>query len=174
MAEQGSISTEVLPFPATLLEDGSLILGQLRAVLWESQPMGWQPGGLHCAGAADHAGSSPCRAGKFPWRDQHSLHGQTCPVTSQPQQLPASSASQGQNFSHMAARHQAEQESEEEEEQQQRKASAAGQKEQQGQKGLSFKCLRSFRHKISGDNWRKLQDPGLEAGSKVSSGGGSW
>nr|XP_013055842.2 FYVE, RhoGEF and PH domain-containing protein 2 isoform X8 [Anser cygnoides] len=128
--------------------------------------MGWQPGGLHCAGAADHAGSSPCRAGKFPWRDQHSLHGQTCPVTSQPQQLPASSASQGQNFSHMAARHQAEQESEEEEEQQQRKASAAGQKEQQGQKGLSFKCLRSFRHKISGDNWRKLQDPGLEAGSK--------
>uniref|UniRef100_A0A8B9BLB6 FYVE, RhoGEF and PH domain containing 2 n=1 Tax=Anser brachyrhynchus TaxID=132585 RepID=A0A8B9BLB6_9AVES len=107
-----------------------------------------------------------CGAGKFPWRDQHSLHGQTCPVTSQPQQLPASSASQGQNFSHMAARHQAEQESEEEEEQQQRKASAAGQKEQQGQKGLSFKCLRSFRHKISGDNWRKLQDPGLEAGSK--------
>uniref|UniRef100_A0A8B9QYY0 FYVE, RhoGEF and PH domain-containing protein 2 n=2 Tax=Anas platyrhynchos TaxID=8839 RepID=A0A8B9QYY0_ANAPL len=67
----------------------------------------------------------------------------------------------------MAARHQAEQESEEEEEQQKRKASAAGQKEQQGQKGLSFKCLRSFRHKISGDNWRRQQDPGLEAGSKV-------
>uniref|UniRef100_A0A8C3CXX1 FYVE, RhoGEF and PH domain containing 2 n=1 Tax=Cairina moschata TaxID=8855 RepID=A0A8C3CXX1_CAIMO len=66
----------------------------------------------------------------------------------------------------MAARHQAEQESEEEEEQQKRKASAAGQKEQQGQKGLSFKCLRSFRHKISGDNWRRQQDPGLEAGSK--------
>ncbi|XP_038020990.1 FYVE, RhoGEF and PH domain-containing protein 2 isoform X9 [Anas platyrhynchos] len=66
----------------------------------------------------------------------------------------------------MAARHQAEQESEEEEERQKRKASAAGQKEQQGQKGLSFKCLRSFRHKISGDNWRRQQDPGLEAGSK--------
>ncbi|XP_040392165.1 FYVE, RhoGEF and PH domain-containing protein 2 isoform X3 [Cygnus olor] len=128
--------------------------------------MGWEPGGLHCAGAADHTGSPPCRLGKFPWRDRHSLHGQTCPVTSQPQQLPASSASQGQNFSHMSARHQAEQESEEEEEQQQRKASAAGQKEQQGQKGLSFKCLRSFRHKISGDNWRRQQDPGLEAGSK--------
>ncbi|XP_068512993.1 FYVE, RhoGEF and PH domain-containing protein 2-like isoform X9 [Anas acuta] len=66
----------------------------------------------------------------------------------------------------MAARHQAEQESEEEEERQKRKASAAGQKEQQGHKGLSFKCLRSFRHKISGDNWRRQQDPGLEAGSK--------
>ncbi|XP_032059314.1 FYVE, RhoGEF and PH domain-containing protein 2 isoform X2 [Aythya fuligula] len=66
----------------------------------------------------------------------------------------------------MAARHQAEQESEEEEEQQKRKASAAGQKEQEVQKGLSFKCLRSFRHKISGDNWRRQQDPGLEAVSK--------
>ncbi|XP_009580328.1 PREDICTED: FYVE, RhoGEF and PH domain-containing protein 2, partial [Fulmarus glacialis] len=55
----------------------------------------------------------------------------------------------------MAARHQAEQENEEEEE-----------KEQQGQRGLSFKCLRSFRHKIIEDNWRRQQDPGLEPGSK--------
>lgn len=62
----------------------------------------------------------------------------------------------------MAARHQAKQENEGEEEE-----------EQQGQKGLSFKCLRSFRHKISEDNWRRQQDPGLEPGSKVSSGGGS-
>lgn len=60
----------------------------------------------------------------------------------------------------MAARHQAEEEDEEEE-------------EQQGRQGLSFKCLRSFRHKIREDNWRRQQDPGLELGSKVSSGGGS-
>lgn len=61
----------------------------------------------------------------------------------------------------MAARHQVEQENKEEEE------------EQQGQRGLSFKCLRSFRRKISEDNWRRQQDPGLEPGSKVSSGSGS-
>lgn len=60
----------------------------------------------------------------------------------------------------MAARHQAEQENKEEE-------------EQQGQRGLSFKCLRSFRHKISEDNWRRQQDPDLETGSKVSSRGTS-
>lgn len=58
----------------------------------------------------------------------------------------------------MAARYQPEQENEE---------------GQQGQRGLSFKCLRSFRHKISEDNWRRQQDPGLEPGSKVSSGGSS-
>lgn len=61
----------------------------------------------------------------------------------------------------MAARHQGKQEQEEEEE------------ERQGQLGLSFKCLRSLRQKISGDDWRRQQEPGLEAGSKVSSGGGS-
>ncbi|XP_068275259.1 FYVE, RhoGEF and PH domain-containing protein 2 isoform X2 [Nyctibius grandis] len=88
-------------------------------------------------------------ASKFPWRDQHS---QTAPATSQPQQLPASPASQGQSLSQMAARHQVEQGNEEE--------------EQQGQRGLSFKCLRSFRHKIREDNWRRQQDPGLEPGSK--------
>ena len=60
----------------------------------------------------------------------------------------------------MALRHQAEQENEAEE-------------EQQGRRGLSFKCLRSFRHKISEDDWRRQQDPGLEPGSKVSSRGGS-
>uniref|UniRef100_A0A8B9ZB60 FYVE, RhoGEF and PH domain containing 2 n=1 Tax=Buteo japonicus TaxID=224669 RepID=A0A8B9ZB60_9AVES len=48
----------------------------------------------------------------------------------------------------MAARHQAEEEDKEEE-------------EQQGQRGLSFKCLRSFRHKIREDNWRRQQDPAL-------------
>lgn len=64
MAEQGSISTEVLPFPTILLEDGSL--GQLRTVLWESQPMGWQPGGLHCAGASDRAGSPPLQGWQIP------------------------------------------------------------------------------------------------------------
>ncbi|XP_075378092.1 FYVE, RhoGEF and PH domain-containing protein 2 isoform X3 [Mycteria americana] len=90
-------------------------------------------------------------AGKFAWRDKQAPHGQTAPATSQPQQLPASPASQ--SLSQMAARHQAEQENEEEE-------------QQRGQRGLSFKCLRSFRHKISEDNWRRQQDPGLEPGSK--------
>ncbi|KAM7082321.1 FYVE, RhoGEF and PH domain-containing protein 2 isoform 3-T4 [Ciconia maguari] len=90
-------------------------------------------------------------AGKFAWRDKQTPHGQTTPAGSQPQQLPASPASQ--SLSQTAARHQAEQENEEEE-------------QQPGQRGLSFKCLRSFRHKISEDNWRRQQDPGLEPGSK--------
>ncbi|XP_054037115.1 FYVE, RhoGEF and PH domain-containing protein 2 isoform X1 [Rissa tridactyla] len=92
-------------------------------------------------------------ASKFSWRDKQAPHDQAAPATSQPQQLPASPASQGQGLSQMAARHQAEQENKEEE-------------EQQGQRGLSFKCLRSFRHKISEDNWRRQQDPGFETGSK--------
>ncbi|KAM6333147.1 LOW QUALITY PROTEIN: FYVE, RhoGEF and PH domain-containing protein 2 [Alca torda] len=92
-------------------------------------------------------------ASKFSWRDKQAPHGQAAPATSQPQQLPASPASQGQSLSQVAARHQAEQENKEEE-------------KQQGQRGLSFKCLRSFRHKISEDNWRRQQDPGLEPGSK--------
>ncbi|KAM9268627.1 LOW QUALITY PROTEIN: FYVE, RhoGEF and PH domain-containing protein 2 [Morus bassanus] len=87
-------------------------------------------------------------AGKFACRDKQAPHSQTTPATSQPQQLPASPASQSP--SQMAAGHQVEQEKE----------------EQQGQRGISFKCLRSFRHKISQDNWRRQQDPGLEPGSK--------
>ncbi|XP_029855350.2 FYVE, RhoGEF and PH domain-containing protein 2 isoform X2 [Aquila chrysaetos chrysaetos] len=89
---------------------------------------------------------------KFPWRDKQPPYGQTTPATSQPQQLPASPNSRDQSLSQMAARHQAEEEEEEE--------------EQQGRRGLSFKCLRSFRHKIREDNWRRQQDPGLELGSK--------
>ncbi|KAM6370045.1 FYVE, RhoGEF and PH domain-containing protein 2 isoform 1-T1 [Pluvialis apricaria] len=92
-------------------------------------------------------------ASKFPWRNKQAPHGQATPATSHPQQLPASPTSQGQSLSQMAAGHQAEQENKEEE-------------EQQGQRGLSFKCLRSFRHKISEDNWRRQQDPDLETGSK--------
>ncbi|KAM6040752.1 LOW QUALITY PROTEIN: uncharacterized protein LJ206_019737 [Theristicus caerulescens] len=94
-------------------------------------------------------------ASKLAWRDKQAPHGQTTPAASQPQQLPASPASQ--SLSQMAARHQAKQDSEEEEEEE----------EQQGQRGLSFKCLRSFRHKIREDNWRRQQDPGLEPGSKI-------
>ncbi|KAM9594503.1 FYVE, RhoGEF and PH domain-containing protein 2 isoform 4-T5 [Morphnus guianensis] len=94
-------------------------------------------------------------ASTFPWRDKQPPYGQTTPATSQPQQLPASPNSRGQSLSQMAARHQAEEEEEEEEEE-----------EQQGRQGLSFKCLRSFRHKIREDNWRRQQDPGLELGSK--------
>ncbi|XP_054660122.1 FYVE, RhoGEF and PH domain-containing protein 2 isoform X3 [Grus americana] len=88
-------------------------------------------------------------AGKFPWRDQQALHSQAIPATNQPQQLPAPPASQ--RLSQMAAKHEAEQENEE---------------EQQGRRGLSFKCLQSFRHKISEDNWRRQQDPDLRPGSK--------
>ncbi|XP_055675914.1 FYVE, RhoGEF and PH domain-containing protein 2 isoform X1 [Falco peregrinus] len=90
-------------------------------------------------------------ASKFARREKQAPHDQTAAAASQPQQLPASPASQ--SFSQMAARHQAEQENEEEE-------------EQQGRRGLSFKCLRSFRQKISEDNWRRQQDPGLTPGSK--------
>uniref|UniRef100_A0A8B9LZZ6 FYVE, RhoGEF and PH domain containing 2 n=1 Tax=Accipiter nisus TaxID=211598 RepID=A0A8B9LZZ6_9AVES len=92
-------------------------------------------------------------ASKFQWRDKQPPYGQTAPAASQPQQLPVSPTSRGQSLSQMAARHQAEEEDEEEE-------------EQQGRQGLSFKCLRSFRHKIREDNWRRQQDPGLELGSK--------
>ncbi|XP_009890040.1 PREDICTED: FYVE, RhoGEF and PH domain-containing protein 2 [Charadrius vociferus] len=53
----------------------------------------------------------------------------------------------------MAAGHQAEEESKEEE-------------KQQVQRGLSFKYLRSFQHKISEDNWRRQHDPDLETGGK--------
>ncbi|XP_075298781.1 FYVE, RhoGEF and PH domain-containing protein 2 isoform X2 [Opisthocomus hoazin] len=94
-----------------------------------------------------------CWAGKLPWRDKQAPHGRASPATSQPRQVPASPTSQDQSLSQMALRHQAEQENEAEE-------------EQQGRRGLSFKCLRSFRHKISEDDWRRQQDPGLEPGSK--------
>ncbi|XP_074749594.1 FYVE, RhoGEF and PH domain-containing protein 2 [Strix uralensis] len=90
------------------------------------------------------------RAGTFAWRDKQAPHGQTI-ATSRPLQLPASPASQ--SFSQMAASLQAEQENEEEE-------------QQQNQRRLSFQCVRSFRHKISEDNWRRQQGPGLEPGSK--------
>ncbi|XP_074706558.1 FYVE, RhoGEF and PH domain-containing protein 2 [Strix aluco] len=90
------------------------------------------------------------RAGTFAWRDKQAPHGQTT-ATSRPLQLPASPASQ--SFSQMAASLQAEQENEEEE-------------QQQNQRRLSFQCVRSFRHKISEDNWRRRQGPGLEPGSK--------
>uniref|UniRef100_A0A8B9PC42 FYVE, RhoGEF and PH domain containing 2 n=1 Tax=Apteryx owenii TaxID=8824 RepID=A0A8B9PC42_APTOW len=63
----------------------------------------------------------------------------------------------------MASILQAERGSEEEEKQ---PSLAAGQEEQQGQRRLSFKCLRSFQRKISEDNWRRQQDSGLEPGGK--------
>ncbi|XP_039555265.1 FYVE, RhoGEF and PH domain-containing protein 2 isoform X4 [Passer montanus] len=61
----------------------------------------------------------------------------------QPQQLPAFPGSQ----SHSLARKENEE-------------------DQQGQRGLSFKCLRSLRCKIREDNWRRPQGPGLEPGSQ--------
>ncbi|XP_032844846.1 FYVE, RhoGEF and PH domain-containing protein 2 isoform X4 [Tyto alba] len=88
---------------------------------------------------------------KLAWRDKQAPHSHSPPAASQSQQLPASPPSQ--SLSQMAARHQTEQENDEEE-------------EQQGQRGLSFKCLHSFRHKICEDNWRRQQDPILESGSK--------
>ncbi|XP_053943888.1 FYVE, RhoGEF and PH domain-containing protein 2 isoform X2 [Cuculus canorus] len=87
--------------------------------------------------------------GKLAWRDKQALQGQST-ASNQPHQVPASPASQ--SLSQTAARYPAEQEEEEE--------------EHQGQRGLSFKCLRSFRHKISEDNWRRQQDTDLEPGSK--------
>ncbi|XP_032844844.1 FYVE, RhoGEF and PH domain-containing protein 2 isoform X2 [Tyto alba] len=89
---------------------------------------------------------------KLAWRDKQAPHSHSPPAASQSQQLPASPPSQ--SLSQMAARHQTEQENDEEE-------------EQQGQRGLSFKCLHSFRHKICEDNWRRQQDPILESGSKI-------
>lgn len=44
-------------------------------------------------------------------------------------------------------------------------------KDQQGRRGLSFKCLRSLRSKLREDDWRRPQGPGLEPGSQVSSRG---
>ncbi|XP_063274254.1 FYVE, RhoGEF and PH domain-containing protein 2 isoform X2 [Prinia subflava] len=38
--------------------------------------------------------------------------------------------------------------------------------DQQGRRGLSFKCLRSLRYKIREDDWRRPQGPGLEPGSE--------
>uniref|UniRef100_A0A8C3NVJ4 DH domain-containing protein n=1 Tax=Cyanoderma ruficeps TaxID=181631 RepID=A0A8C3NVJ4_9PASS len=64
-------------------------------------------------------------------------------AASQPQQLPTSPASQSRSLS---------KENEE--------------KDQQGQRGLSFKCLRSLRYKIREDDWRRPQGPGLEPGSQ--------
>uniref|UniRef100_A0A672UVJ3 FYVE, RhoGEF and PH domain containing 2 n=1 Tax=Strigops habroptila TaxID=2489341 RepID=A0A672UVJ3_STRHB len=49
------------------------------------------------------------------------------------------------------------------------RAEQGNKQQQQGRRGLSFKCLSSFRHKITEDNWRRQQEPGLEPGSKVSS-----
>ncbi|XP_027526003.1 FYVE, RhoGEF and PH domain-containing protein 2 isoform X2 [Corapipo altera] len=90
-----------------------------------------------------------CRDSKFAWRDNQAPHSQTTAAASQPQQLPASPARR--SLSPRAARLQGEQEQEE---------------EQQGQHGLSFKCLRSLRHKIREDNWRRPQGPGLEPGKE--------
>ncbi|XP_009865092.1 PREDICTED: FYVE, RhoGEF and PH domain-containing protein 2, partial [Apaloderma vittatum] len=81
-------------------------------------------------------------AGKFSWRDKQVPCDQTSPVTSQPQQPPVSPGSQ--ILPRVAGRHGKEEE----------------------QRGLSFKCLRSFRHKIREDNWRRQQEPSLEPGSK--------
>ncbi|XP_014803924.1 PREDICTED: FYVE, RhoGEF and PH domain-containing protein 2-like [Calidris pugnax] len=92
------------------------------------------------------------RASKFPQKDKQAPYSQAAPETSQPQQLPVSPTSQG--LSQMATRYHVEQEKKEE--------------EQQGQRGLSFKCLRSFRHKISEDNWRRQRDCSLETDSKIS------
>nr|XP_009670863.1 PREDICTED: FYVE, RhoGEF and PH domain-containing protein 2 isoform X2 [Struthio camelus australis] len=108
------------------------------------------------------------RACKFPWspqRDWHARHTQASSAISCLQGLPGSPSSQDQRHSQRATMHQAEQEGEEEEEEKQ-PSSAAGQEEQQGQRGLSFKCLRSFRRKINEDNWRKQQDSGLKPGGK--------
>ncbi|XP_069731764.1 FYVE, RhoGEF and PH domain-containing protein 2 isoform X1 [Phaenicophaeus curvirostris] len=85
--------------------------------------------------------------GKLAWRGKQALQGQTT-ASNQPHQLPASPASQ--SLSQTAARYHAKQEKE----------------KQQGRQGLSFKCLRSFRHKISEDNWRRQQDTDLGPGSK--------
>lgn len=87
------------------------------------------------------------RASKSARRDKQALTGA---AASQPQQLPTFPASR----SHSPAG----QENEEE-------------KDQQGRRGLSFKCLRSLRYKIREDDWRRPQGPGLEPGSQVSSRG---
>ncbi|XP_059723688.1 FYVE, RhoGEF and PH domain-containing protein 2 isoform X1 [Haemorhous mexicanus] len=63
----------------------------------------------------------------------------------QPQQLPAFPASQSHSLT--------------------RKEDEEGE-DHQGQRGLSFKCLRSLRCKIREDNWRRPQGPGLEPGSQ--------
>ncbi|XP_025967649.2 FYVE, RhoGEF and PH domain-containing protein 2 isoform X2 [Dromaius novaehollandiae] len=110
------------------------------------------------------------RACKFPWspcRDRHAPHSQASPATSHLRGLPGSLLSQDQRICQMASTRQAERDSEEEKQ----PSSAAGQEEQQGQRRLSFKCLRSFQHKIGEDNWRRQQDSGLKPGGKLSSGG---
>ncbi|KAJ7426668.1 FYVE, RhoGEF and PH domain-containing protein 2 [Willisornis vidua] len=81
---------------------------------------------------------------KFAWRDKQTPPSQTIAAA---RQFPASPASQ--SLSLEAAMLQGEQEHEE---------------EQRAQRGLSFKCLRSLRHKIGEDNWRRPQGPGLEPG----------
>ncbi|KAM9520057.1 FYVE, RhoGEF and PH domain-containing protein 2 isoform 2-T3 [Guaruba guarouba] len=83
------------------------------------------------------------------WRHKQAPHIQPTPASSQSQQLPSPPASQ--SLSQMDAQHQAEQ---------------GNNEQQQGQRGLSFKCLSSFRHKIREDNWRRQQDPGLKLHSK--------
>uniref|UniRef100_A0A8C0U9R2 FYVE, RhoGEF and PH domain containing 2 n=1 Tax=Cyanistes caeruleus TaxID=156563 RepID=A0A8C0U9R2_CYACU len=65
-------------------------------------------------------------------------------AASQPQQLPTFPASQSCSLT-----------TEENEE-----------KDQQGRRGLSFKCLSSLRYKIREDDWRRPQGPGLEPGSQ--------
>ncbi|XP_030329000.1 FYVE, RhoGEF and PH domain-containing protein 2 isoform X2 [Strigops habroptila] len=86
---------------------------------------------------------------RWAWRDKQAPHIQPTPASSRSQQLPAPPASQ--SLSRMDARHRAEQ---------------GNKQQQQGRRGLSFKCLSSFRHKITEDNWRRQQEPGLEPGSK--------
>ncbi|XP_062481608.1 FYVE, RhoGEF and PH domain-containing protein 2 isoform X1 [Pezoporus occidentalis] len=87
---------------------------------------------------------------RWAWRGKQAPHIQPTPASSQSQQLPAPPASQ--SLSQMDARHQAEQ--------------GSNEQQQQGQRGLSFKCLRSFQHKVREDSWRRQQDPGLKPGSK--------
>ncbi|XP_061298507.1 FYVE, RhoGEF and PH domain-containing protein 2 isoform X3 [Pezoporus flaviventris] len=87
---------------------------------------------------------------RWAWRGKQAPHIQPSPASSQSQQLPAPPASQ--SLSQMDARHQAEQ--------------GSNEQQQQGQRGLSFKCLRSFQHKVREDSWRRQQDPGLKPGSK--------
>uniref|UniRef100_A0A8C5U3B6 FYVE, RhoGEF and PH domain containing 2 n=1 Tax=Malurus cyaneus samueli TaxID=2593467 RepID=A0A8C5U3B6_9PASS len=65
-------------------------------------------------------------------------------AASQSQQLPASPASQSHSLT----------------------GEGNEEKDQQGRRGLSFKCLRSLQSKICEDDWRRPQGPDLEPGSQ--------
>ncbi|XP_010209266.1 PREDICTED: FYVE, RhoGEF and PH domain-containing protein 2 [Tinamus guttatus] len=106
------------------------------------------------------------RARTFPWsphRDRPAPHARASPASRRLQGLPGPSASREQRLCLMGGSSQAERESEEEEEETQPSS-------ERGQRGLSFKCLRSLRHKIGESRWRRQQDPGLDAGGKLSCG----